>query len=186
MPQWKISMICEEFILSAKLAFNTDSLYWFGVCPAPFSIFSQRWLILDEGKWPMHITTAYNIRYVWLMDCKLWFKVFIRFKENMLIELNNLLSHVIIIRFVLKQIIFSNKCIFTMEERKSLQHDQNWLPDLCPTHKRYWRKILSENEFWNLALAFPEGIIFNPTSESSGNSKVSKQRLTLVKCGYLW
>ena len=120
MPQWKISMICEEFILSAKLAFNTDSLYWFGVCTAPFSIFSQRWLILDEGKWPMHITTAYNIRYVWLMDCKLWFKVFIRFKENMLIELNNLLSHVIIIRFVLKQnYIFEQVYIYNGRNKKS-------------------------------------------------------------------
>ena len=41
-------------------------------------------------------------------------------------------------------------------------------------------------EFRNLALSFPKGLIFNPTNESSGNSKVSKQRLTLVKCGYLW
>ena len=76
----------------------------------------------------MHISTAYNIRYVCFMDFELWFEIFLRFKDNMLIKLNNLLSHVIIIRFVLKKnyifkqvIIFSSDYIDYSDSNKYLQ-----------------------------------------------------------------
>ena len=50
------------------------------------------------------------------MDFELWFEIFLRFKDNMLIKLNNLLSHVIIIRFVLKQnYIFKQVIIFSSD-----------------------------------------------------------------------
>ena len=52
-----------------------------------------------------------------LLDCKVWYKVF---KDNMLIKLNNLLSHVIIIRFVLKKnYIFEQVYIYNGRNKKS-------------------------------------------------------------------